>query len=131
MRVRLPKGKPFSAVATLGASQKSSAVRCFGFIRKLYVRLLYMPIKQESTFNALIESCDSYEAIPNVTRPGNYYAHVREIRRQAVEAEPNDSITMEKLTADLQILWRILSRDQREFFDRHHTDAQEKKNKGC
>ncbi len=68
-----------------------------------------MPIKRDSIFDALIESCDSYEAIPNVTRPGNYYVHVREIRRQALEAEPNDSITLEKLTADLQILRRILS----------------------
>jgi hypothetical protein len=90
-----------------------------------------MPIKRDSIFDALLESCDSYEAIPNVTRPGNYYVHVREIRRQAVEAEPNDSIILEKLTADLQILWRILSRDQREFFAKHHTDAQEKKTEGC
>jgi hypothetical protein len=90
-----------------------------------------MPVKRDSILDALIESCESYEAVPNVMRPGNYYAHVREIRRQAAEAELNDSITPARLTADLQILWRIFSRDQREFFDKHHADAQEKKIEGC
>jgi hypothetical protein len=102
-----------------------------GFIQELCARLFDMPVKRDSIFNALIESCDSYEAVPNVTRPGNYYAHVREIRRQAVRAELNDSIALAKLTADLQILWHILSRDQRGFFEKHHTDAHEKKIEGC
>ena len=90
-----------------------------------------MPIKRDSIFNALLETCDSYEAVPNVTIPGNYYHQVRNIRRQAIEAEPNDSPTLERLTADLQKLRYILNKEQREFFDKHHADMRRKKIEGC
>jgi hypothetical protein len=86
-----------------------------------------MPIKRDSIFNNLIESCDSYVAIPNVTNPSNYYGQIRHIRQQATEAEPNDSTMLDRLATELQVLWRDLSIDQRNFFDKYHADAQAKK----
>jgi hypothetical protein len=90
-----------------------------------------MPIKRDSIFNALIETCNSYEAIPKVTIPGNYYHQVRNIRRQAIEAEPNDASTLGRLTSDLERVWYMLNKEQREFFDKHHADTQRKKIEGC
>jgi hypothetical protein len=86
-----------------------------------------MPIKRDSIFNGLIESCDSYAAVPRVTVPSNYYGQIRHIRQQAADSEPNDSVTLDRLTGELQILARGLSIEQRHFFDDHHNDAQAKK----
>jgi hypothetical protein len=51
-----------------------------------------MPIKRDSIFNGLIEACYSYAVVPHVTNPANYYGQVRDMRRRAVEAEPNEPV---------------------------------------
>lgn len=51
-----------------------------------------MPIKRDSIFNGLIEACDSYAVVPHVTNPANYYGQARDMRRRAVEAEPNEPV---------------------------------------
>src|ERR1700735_1469075 len=71
-----------------------------------------MPIKRDSIFNELIEACDSYAVVPNVTNPDNYYGRVRDISRSAVEAEPNDQVGLNKLISEIQILRGHLSADQ-------------------
>jgi hypothetical protein len=86
-----------------------------------------MPIKRDSIFNELIEACDSYAVVPNVTSPGNYYDQVRDIRRRAVEAEPNDQAGLDKLISEIQNLRVHLSRDQLKAFDNCCEEAQRKK----
>jgi hypothetical protein len=86
-----------------------------------------MPIKRDSIFNELIEACDSYAVVPNVTNPSNYYGQVRDIRRRAVEAEPNDQAGLDKLISEIQNLRVHLSRDQLKAFDTCCEEAQRKK----
>ena len=88
-----------------------------------------MPIKRDSIFNELIEACDSYAVVPNVTNPDNYYGQVRDIRRSAVEAEPNDQVGLNKLISEIQTLRGHLSADQLKAFDTCYEEAQRKKNR--
>jgi len=48
---------------------------------------------------------------------------VRNIRRQAVGAEPNGGSTLGRLTSDLERLWYILSKELREIFDTQKANA--------
>ena len=86
-----------------------------------------MPIKRDSIFNGMIEACDSYAVVLNVTEPANYYGQVRDIRRRAVEAEPNDQAGLNKLVSEIQNLRAHLSPDQLKAFDICYEEAQRKK----
>jgi hypothetical protein len=89
-----------------------------------------MPIKRDSLFNGMIEACDSYAVLPNVTDPANYYGQVRAIRRRAVEAEPNDQAGLTKLVSEIQNLRAHLSPKQLKAFDTCFEEAQRKKSGG-
>jgi hypothetical protein len=89
-----------------------------------------MPIKRDSIFNGLIEACDSCLAVPNITIPGDYYGRVKEIRRRAVEAEPNDQGILDKLTGEAQGLRTQLSSEQLKAFDTCCEETQQKKSGG-
>ena len=75
----------------------------------------------------MIETCDSYAVVPNVTDPANYYGQVRDIRRRAVEAEPNDQAGLDKLISEIRNLRAHLSPDQLKAFDTCYEEAQRKK----
>ena len=89
-----------------------------------------MPIKRDSLFNGMIEACDSYAVVPNVTDPANYYGQVRDIRRRAVEAEPNDQAGLNKLILDIQDLRAHLSSEQLKAYDTCFEEAQRRKSGG-
>jgi hypothetical protein len=86
-----------------------------------------MPIKRDSIFNGLIEACDSYAVVPHVTNLANYCGQARDIRRRAVEAEPNDQASVNELTSAIQKLRAHLSPDQLRAFDTCCEEPQQKK----
>ena len=88
-----------------------------------------MPIKRGSLFNGMMEACDSYALVPNVTDPANYYGQVLDIRR-AVEAEPNDRTGLNKLILDIQDLRAHLSSEQLKALDACFEAAQRRKSGG-
>jgi hypothetical protein len=89
-----------------------------------------MPIKRDSLFNGMIEACDSYAVIPNVMDPADYYGQVQDIRRRAVEAEPNDQAGLNKLISEIRNLTAHLSPEQLKTFHARFEEVQRKKSGG-